>query len=236
MKLGRIENKTLRQKIYELLKEKITTADILPGEKISLRGLASELGVSIIPVREALFQLESERVIVIVSNKHIRVSNLSAGEIQEILRIRLSLETMAAEMACDLRQESDLPRIESILLEMRATIKETKDYLKHNRCFHLEIYKLAESPILLDLIGNLWARIGPYIYLHTFERRDLTVPMEYHKNMYEALVDRDKSKMVNALHRDLNEAAADIIRYIESKFSPTRQLNVPNVSLQNIEE
>ena len=224
MKLERIENKTLRQKVYDLLKEKITTADILPGEKISLRGLASELGVSIIPVREALFQLESERAIVIVSNKHIRVNNLAAKEIEELLRIRLSLETMATEMACDLRPESALQKIENILLKMQASIHQTKDYLKHNRRFHFEIYKLAESPILLDVIGNLWARIGPYIYLHTFERRDLTLPMKHHKAMYEALVNRDKSKMVAAVERDLKEAAADIIHYIESNFSKSGEL------------
>jgi DNA-binding GntR family transcriptional regulator len=60
---GLIESKTLRQKVYELLKEKILTAEILPGQKISLRNLAVMLGVSLMPVREALWQLESEKVV-----------------------------------------------------------------------------------------------------------------------------------------------------------------------------
>ena len=57
MKLNKIESKTLRQKVYELLKEKIITAEILPGQKISLRNLAEMLDVSLMPVREALWGL-----------------------------------------------------------------------------------------------------------------------------------------------------------------------------------
>jgi DNA-binding GntR family transcriptional regulator len=226
MKLDKIKNKTMRQMVYEQLKEKIITADIFPGEKISLRSLAAELGVSIIPVREALFELESEKIIVVESNRNIRVNNLTIREIEEILRIRLLLESMAAEKACELRTESALPRIEAILRKMQASINQVHAYLKNNRNFHFEIYKLAESPILMDVIDNLWARIGPYIYLHTFERRDLRIPMRYHKAMYKSLVNRDKKKIVNALHKDLTEATADIICYVEKEFGPHLQSDI----------
>ena len=98
MAIEKIENKTLRQRVYEVLKEKMITAEILPGERISLRSLAKKLGVSLSPVREALLQLESERIVVIESNKSIHVNNLTPDEMEEVLKIRIMLETLAAEI------------------------------------------------------------------------------------------------------------------------------------------
>lgn len=218
MKLNKIESKTLRQKVYELLKEKIITAEILPGQKISLRNLAVMLGVSLMPVREALWQLESEKVVIIQSNRHMRVNNLTTQEMEEAYRIRFTLETMAAKMACDLRSDSDLSKVKSILLELHESIKKPRLYLKFNRRFHFEIYRLSKSPMLIDIIDGLWARVGPYLYLHTTERRDLAVPMKFHNAMFEALIERDKRKMNRAIGGDLKTAAGDILHYIESRY------------------
>jgi DNA-binding GntR family transcriptional regulator len=216
MKLNKIESKTLRQKVYELLKEKIITAEILPGQKISLRNLAEMLDVSLMPVREALWQLESEKVVIIQSNRHMRVNNLTTQEMKEAYRIRLNLETMAAKMACDHRSDSDLSKVKRILLELDKSIKEPKQYLKINRRFHFEIYTLSKSPMLINIIDGLWARVGPYFYLHTTERRDLSVPMKFHKAMFEALIERDKQKMTRAIGGDLKTASGDILHYIET--------------------
>jgi DNA-binding GntR family transcriptional regulator len=101
MKLSKIENTTLREKVYTILREKIMLAEITPGERLTLRGIASQLDVSLIPVREALFRLESEKAIEIISNKHIQVKELSRTEIEEIYKIRIALESMAVERACD---------------------------------------------------------------------------------------------------------------------------------------
>lgn len=217
MKLSRIETKTLRQKVYELLKEKIITAEILPGEKMNLRSLAAMLGVSLMPVREALWQLESEKVVVIQSNRYVRVNNMTSQELEEAYRIRLALETMAAQTACDLRSESALSKVKSILLELRESVKRPKQYLKINRHFHFKIYQLSESPMLIGIIDSLWARVGPYFYLHTTERRDLSVPMKFHTIMCEALAERDKRKMAKALCGDLETALGDILSYIGSR-------------------
>ena len=97
MVIERISVKTLRQEVYDQLRDKIISAEILPGEAVSLRGLAEKFGVSLMPVREALWQLESERIIVIESNKRIRVNTLTAKEMEEALRLRLLLESTAAE-------------------------------------------------------------------------------------------------------------------------------------------
>jgi DNA-binding GntR family transcriptional regulator len=97
MAIEKITNVTLRQKVYDQLRSRILDAELLPGEKISLRGLAEQFGVSLLPVREAVWQLESERVLVVESNKKIRVNHLTRQEFKEVLNLRLLLESEAVD-------------------------------------------------------------------------------------------------------------------------------------------
>ncbi|MFQ6079754.1 MAG: GntR family transcriptional regulator [Thermodesulfobacteriota bacterium] len=218
MKLAKIKAKTVRHMVYEQLREKIISAEILPGEQISLRDLAGKLGVSLMPVREALWQLESENVIVIEMNKSMHVNNLTPTQMDEILRIRLVLEAMAAERACDLRPESALPKLERLLCEMDRSVTSPKRYLEKNRRFHFTLYSLADSPILLDMIDGLWARVGPYLYIVTQRSRNLSTSMKYHYEIFDGLVKRDKKRIVAGLHGDL-ETAAEVMKPLLDSFA-----------------
>jgi DNA-binding GntR family transcriptional regulator len=216
MEFEKIENKTLKQKVYEQLKEKMITAEILPGEQITLRNLAESLGVSLMPVREALWHLESEGAVVIEANKRMRVNNLTAKDIDEILNIRLDLEIMAAKMACDLRPASSLPELEKTLKLMQASEDKPEAYLKANHDYHFTIYRLAEAPILLDLISRLWIRFGPYIYLVTRKSDDIVLSNHYHEIMFEAIKARDKRNIGKAIRQDLETSARVVKNLLES--------------------
>ncbi|MBW1787535.1 MAG: GntR family transcriptional regulator [Deltaproteobacteria bacterium] len=216
MGFAKIQKKTLRQQVYEQLKERMITAEILPGEQITLRNLAERLGVSLMPVREALWQLESEGAVVIEANKRMRVNNLTFKDVQEILKIRLNLEIMAAETACDLRTPSTLKALEKTLARMRASEDKPEAYLRANRHYHFTIYKAAEAPILLDLISRLWIRFGPYIHLVTRKSADIVVSNSYHEIMYEAIKARDKESIGDAIRNDLQMSARVVKDLLET--------------------
>jgi len=206
--LKKVINKTLRQTVYERIRKSIITAELLPGELMSLRQLATSLGVSQMPVREALLQLEREKVVVIESNKSIRVNKLNSKELDEILWIRLALETMAAERACELRPDSCLPRLKALVAEMWDSTEGPKEYFKKNVQLHFGIYKLAKSPNLLQIIDGLWARIGPYLNIQMSGLAHIRkVAMFCHERMYQALAERDKAEMQKALEEDLRRTA-----------------------------
>ena len=176
MVIERISVKTLRQEVYDQLRDKIISAEILPGETVSLRGLAEKFGVSLMPVREALWQLESERIIVIESNKRIRVNTLTAKEMEEALRLRLLLESTAAERACDLRPEEAVPKVRGILEAMDASLDRPKIYMRRNTQFHFSIYAYSDSPLLLEYVGFLLSQQGRWEealkYLFRARQRD----------------------------------------------------------------
>lgn len=230
MKLEKIPTETLRQKIYEQLKQKIISAEILPGELITINDLAAKFGVSIIPVREALWQLESEKAILIQSNRKICVNNLNAKEMEEILRIRLILESDAAERACDLIPENDLPKIKHLIESMEESLNKHRSFLSLNTQFHFLIYSYADSPLLLHLIQLLWARVGPYLHITGDKGRDHSDAMKCHHKMFEALLERHKQDFKKWLCEDLAQAARYILPRLRDANKTTELLNLATKS------
>ncbi len=221
MVIEKIAVKTLRQEVYDQLRDKIISAEILPGQTISLRELAQKFGVSLMPVREALWQLESERIIVIESNKRIRVNTLTAKEMEEALRLRLLLESTAVERACDLRPEEAIPKVKRLLEAMEASVGRPKIFMRRNTQFHFSIYSYADSPLLLEIVNRLWARVFPYVFTYFFMTQDNSKAMKRHWKMFQGLAERNKKKIMDALREDL-EAAAGVIIPILKESAPRR--------------
>lgn len=203
------------------MRDKIISAEILPGQTISLRELAEKFGVSLMPVREALWQLESERIIVIESNKRIRVNTLTPKEMEEALRLRLMLESTAAERACDLRPEEAIPKVKRLLEAMEASVDRPKIFMRRNTQFHFSIYSYSDSPLLLEIVNRLWARVFPYVFTYFFMTQENSKAMKRHGRMFQGLAEKNKKKMTDALREDLEAAATIIIPALE-KATPHR--------------
>jgi len=218
MKLRKINAETLREKVYHQLRRSIVSGQILPGESISLRALAATFGVSSMPVREAIWQLESERVVVVEPNRRIRVNQLSVQEMQELLEVRLRLESLAVEKSCARRPENAIPRIRAVLEELGESVENPRQYLSRNYEFHFRIYAYAESPLVLKIIDGLWARVGPYI-IHAATSGDLGRSMNFHRKMFEGFAARDKDLMVTGLRGDLQSAAEFITPHLELQLA-----------------
>ena len=219
MKIERISTQTLREKVYGQLKRKIIAAEVLPGQIMTLQGLADAFGVSLMPVREALWQLESEQIIVIESNKSIHVNKLTPAEMREAFDLRLVLESMAAEKACGLRPDSAVPALGRLLKAMEAYLGNPRRYMQANSEFHFAIYGHAGSPMLLKMIDGLWARIGPYFVISSKEDQNIRA-MAWHRGMLEAFAERDPKKMRESLKGDLSGSAGIIHPFLESLQAP----------------
>ena len=216
MGIEKITTVTLRQKVYDRLRTKILRAEILPGEVISLRGLAEQFGVSLLPVREAVWQLESENILVVESNKRIQVNHLTQSQFEEVLNLRLLLETEAVKKACQIRPKKAVGKVGKILGSMKETVGVNhRAYIKKNDEFHKTIYSYCKSPLLMELIQRLLARVNPYIYMHAIENRDLTSAISCHQEMYDGFAQGDGDKTSAALYQDLTDASTLIIPHLE---------------------
>lgn len=209
--MASIDVRTIRQRVYDELKEQIATGAILPGQSVSLRTLAADFGVSQMPVREALWQLESEKIICIESNRRMYVNKLTPEEMEECLRIRIMLECQAADLAAKRRPQEAVPVLENILHVMIDATARPREYMVRNKEFHFAIYSHAQSPILLHLIEQMWMRVAPYFIIHAKDNPHLDETQKTHAEMVRSFRDRDSTALVRALRNDLETTAQFIL-------------------------
>lgn len=150
-------------RVHQWLRRQMMRSRFHPGEKLKLRDLASESGVSLTPVREALARLVSEGALEQIDHRSARVPVLSDQQVREVCDLRCDLEGKAAERAAELATPADADRLDSIHARMTTARLEDRaaDLLIENERFHMELCALARMPVLLRLVEGLWLRCGP---------------------------------------------------------------------------
>jgi len=148
----------VRELTYESLKEKLLSGGFKPGERLTEEHLASELGVSRTPVREALHKLEREGLVKPLETRGFCVPSDSREEMAELFDIRSVLEGYALRCICEGISEKSLAELESYIESADAALTEkkiNKIYL-FNTQFHDTLHRLvAHKPRLHTMIAEL---------------------------------------------------------------------------------
>jgi len=222
MAIEKIDKQTLREKIYAALREQIILGEILPGQAVTLKDLSEQFDVSIIPVREALFQLESEGVIVRRTNRDYRVNTLNLRQFKEIYKIRFINEIYIARRSFRNRTHAMERELEGILEELKGSVGTPKTYVQKNHDFHFLVYKYGRMPILLEVINGLWARVGPYLTINA-QIEDLGASFQNHQDMFDALSGEDEKRFVSILRKDIHFSYAILKPFIQRLEKDTEE-------------
>lgn len=142
--------------ITERIRDAILGGRIEPGTWVRQEALASEFGVSRIPVREALRQLEREGLVTNVPHRGARVAQLDLQEHLEIYRIREALEPIALAESATRIEEPQLEELRAMELEFEQLGTDPQRWLEADRRFHLATYAAAPMPRLLEMIESFW--------------------------------------------------------------------------------
>ena len=212
-----LTRQTLSGDVYKQLSDLLMSGRVMPGEQLSLRTIAEGLGVSVMPVREAVHRLLSERALVLLPNRVLRVPQMTVSQFREITDIRLNLEGLATERAAKLVDEAGLQEIENahqrFSREILAKKPSESNLIALNKDLHFAIYRQAQMPMLLEMIESLWLRIGPilnYDFRSGSTRVKEHVSATHHERIVNALKKRDAKAASAALAGDL-QGAADFI-------------------------
>ncbi len=146
---------TTTAKVVEVLREQILSGALDEGTQLRQEKLAAQLGVSRVPIREALRQLEAEGLVTLVSHKSAVVSGLSIDDLEEIYDIRARLETWLLEQSMPLLTEADYAKAEELLAQM-ADLTENQHWSSLNWSFHAALYAPAHRPRTLELLRKLY--------------------------------------------------------------------------------
>ena len=161
------ERDTLQLRVYRALANGLKTGMFKPGEAVTLRSLATRLGTSAMPVREAVSRLIAERALVLLPNRSVIVPRMSRARFIELSRARKMLEGMASEAACAPATPALLRQLSESNDAMKRCIEvdDLHGALSHNTAFHFTLYRSAGMQVILPLIEMLWLQAGPFLAL-----------------------------------------------------------------------
>jgi DNA-binding GntR family transcriptional regulator len=209
---------TLGANVLLQIKELLLGGQLMPGEQLSLRSMAEALGVSVMPVRAAVYQLVADQALEVAPNRSVRVPTMTADQFREITAIRLQIEGYAVEEAA-LRVT---PSLVQSLRELNAALSEAmtradterSEIVRLNKDLHFSVYETAGMPMLIKIIETLWLRIGPvlnYDLRAGSERTEKRIAVEHHARMIDALADGDAEAARSALRSDIDSAFQHIL-------------------------
>jgi DNA-binding GntR family transcriptional regulator len=156
---------SLSEQAYQNIKWGLILGDFRPGDAISIRKTADRMGCSMMPVREALKRLHSERALGSSANRSFRVQVRASKNIAELFFLRAQLEGIATQLAAPRLEAAQIARLEELAKAMDLDIDrgDTRSYLSSNYSFHFTIYTAAGNAELVSLIEGLWAQTGPFL-------------------------------------------------------------------------
>jgi DNA-binding GntR family transcriptional regulator len=213
-----LDRQTLGERAYAQLADLLISGRLAPGEKLSLRTAADVLGVSIMPVREAVSRLVADKALEVAPNRAVRVPLMSAAQFRDLTKVRIEIEGHAAAQAALHRDTSNLVAIASAEEAMRAESESTAPDLPRavelNKTFHFAVYDAAHSPILVEIIRALWLKAGPVINLDLRanpERLAKGDAIRFHADVREAIATGNGAAAQAGIAGDIRGAAEVIL-------------------------
>jgi DNA-binding GntR family transcriptional regulator len=201
---------TLQDHVYRQLCEMILSGEIAPGQLVTIQALSDAFGVSAMPVREALQRLIAAKALTVISSRSIGVPLLTKERLLDLKRVRLEIESLAAEWATPRVGEAEIAQLESLVGKMAvAAVGNRKDYVRYNREFHFVIYRAAGSEVLYAIIENLWLQISPYFHL-LHDSGNYHTSNAQHELMLSGLKACDSAAVGQGIRNDI-EAASKVL-------------------------
>lgn len=204
---------SLSAQIYQQLRRNFMAGRYAPGQKLKLRDLAEQLGISVTPVREALARLASDYAVVQVDHRSVQVAAMDVSRFNEIRELRMDLEAKAAGYAAHNATRDEIRR----LVEIHKRLKDARasqshaDILLANQEFHLELCASAHMPVLQQLIEALWLRCGPL--MNGLTQWPAPNPKQHpHAAVIRALRARDDAMASAAIRQDI-EMGTEALRF-----------------------
>lgn len=186
----------LPDQIYGVLKHRILTCAIDPGEKLNENDLAQELAVSRTPLREALNRLALEGLVVLAPYKGYLVRSITVPDILSLSELRIIVESETAALAASRTTPADYDRlVELAKLSYSPGNRETyEDYLQANTVFHVAIARCTGNPRLESLVESVLGQLQRPLYLGLDKGIDAQAATKEHLQVLEAIHARNAER------------------------------------------
>jgi DNA-binding GntR family transcriptional regulator len=203
-------SRSKKELVSETLRKAILNGELLPGTRLVIDDLAKQLGVSPIPVREALQQLDADGYIVLEPYLGAKVAPIEAESVIEVFSLLETMEVVSSRTACQHLSEADFSDLEMILLKMDSLINEPELWSQENRHFHSFICEKSGTRLIGSLMSKVldhWDRLHRYFLKDVFARR-LRQAQREHWEILKTLRTRDPARTETVVRQHTQAAMA----------------------------
>ena len=212
---------TLPQFVYVRLRKAILTGELAPDTVLRQEGIAERLGVSRLPVREALARLETDGLVVSRPRRGYVVASISLDEVAEITDLRAMLEKRAATLAAKRRTRQDIEDVERLLVAMDGMTADSAEdisrFLVRNAAFHSRMFSCSGSIHTCRLLQTLRNSIDRYIFLGTTLVGTLNYGHADHLQIFEAFKAGDAERIGSLSRRHVAETGQRLYALLEKQ-------------------
>jgi DNA-binding GntR family transcriptional regulator len=197
--------KSLKEQVYEYLREQMRIGAILPGSVIEMEETSKKLGVSKTPLRDALLQLEMEGFVSILPRRKVVVNVLTIQDIKNYYEIIGALESTALLSALDNLKEPDIQYLEKLNAEMKDAIDSDNFdlYYEKNLIFHSVFLNLSGNENLKKIVNTLKKRLYDFPRQKGFVKEWEQASIGEHAELVRLIGMNDRQKAVNFI-RDIH--------------------------------
>lgn len=212
LELPSVSRDSLHERIHRHLSEYMMVGRFAPGQKLPLRTIAKAMGTSLMPVRDALHQLQATGCLVSTAQGTMMVPIMTREQQAEIVFLRALLEGQAAVHAASNRSPADLKALEKHCAEIDKAAKhaDLDGFLVANYQFHMAISNASKLLFIKDLLTPLWIRIGPVLREAKPNAEYITNAASSHRRIYIAVSDRDAGLAKSEIEYDIKRCADNL--------------------------
>lgn len=213
--LAAMETEPLHEKVYREIVRALISGQFEPGQKLTSRKLAKELGTSDMPVRSALLRLQALQALKLLPNGSLEVPVMTVDAFNQLTDARTLVEGGATARATVLLNGNYLRVIRRLSAELTEAARagEIGRYLAANYDFKFSIYRHCGNDALIFLIETLWMQVGPFLrrFAGGFDGNlSGILAIDYHEEALAALEAGDPAAASAAIVKDI-QAGADYL-------------------------
>lgn len=208
--------RTMSGQITARIREKILVGDYAPGTALLQDSIAAEFGVSKIPVREALVRLRAEGLIDIEAHRGFRVRPLSAGEVDEVFKLRLTLEPAAVFAGAKLAKDTDHVEARDALRALDGALAAgtLADIGNLNSGFHLALIVPHAQPVSFEILTRLHTLSRRYVRMHLLPAGRMRRATREHNTLFQTWAKGDARKAQSLTKTHIEETRDELAAYL----------------------
>ena len=206
---------SLADRAYYTLREMIVSLELRPGAVIDERELMDRLGIGRTPTREALRRLAQERLVEVYPRRGMFVTSVEIRDLASLTEVRSVLESHVARLAAERATDEDRDALESLLdeLETRADL-DTSELMALDERIHWQVYGSAHNPFLESTLQEYYVLALRIWYLALDQTRELERAVLGHRELLEAIRDRDADRAEETMRRHVLDFEAAMRRVL----------------------